>query len=71
MVIFILGTLAIAFVIPKADINLTQSLLVAYYDIFRWVGIGFLAPIMAICLAIGVLAGIVTWVGGPSSACWP
>ncbi len=67
VVIFILGTLAIAFVIPKADINLTQSLLVAYYDIFRWAGIGFLAPIMAICLAIGVLAGIVTWVGGPSS----
>ena len=65
--IFILGTLAIAFVIPQADINLTQSLLVAYYDMFHWAGIGFLAPIMAICLAIGVLAGIVTWVAGPSS----
>ncbi len=65
--IFILGTLAIAFVIPQADINLTQSLLVAYFDIFQWAGIGFLAPIMAVCLAIGVLAGIVTWVAGPSS----
>ena len=65
--IFILGTLAIAFVIPQADINLTQSLLVAYYDMFQWAGLGFLAPIMAICLAIGVLAGIVTWVAGPSS----
>lgn len=65
--IFILGTLAIGFVIPQADINLTQSLLVAYYDIFHWAGIGFLAPVMAVCLAIGVLAGIVTWVAGPSS----
>ncbi len=65
--IFVLGTLAIGFVIPQSEINLTQSLLVAYYDIFKWAGIGFLAPIMAICLAIGVLAGIVTWVGGPSS----
>ena len=65
--IFILGTLAIGFVIPQSEINLTQSLLVAYYDIFKWAGIGFLAPVMAVCLAIGVLAGIVTWVGGPSS----
>ncbi|MDD1781754.1 amino acid permease [Enterovibrio sp. ZSDZ35] len=67
VVIFILGTLAIAFVIPSADINLTQSLLVAYFDMFKWAGLGFLAPIMAICLAIGVLAGIVTWVAGPST----
>lgn len=67
VVIFVLGTLAIAFVIPTADINLTQSLLVAYFDIFKWAGLGFLAPIMAICLAIGVLAGIVTWVAGPST----
>ena len=65
--IFVLGTLAIGFVIPQSEINLTQSLLVAYYDMFKWAGIGFLAPIMAICLAIGVLAGIVTWVAGPSS----
>ena len=32
-----------------------------------WAGLGFLAPIMAVCLAIGVFAGIVTWVAGPSS----
>jgi len=65
--IFVLGTLAIAFVIPQADINLTQSLLVAYDDMFRWAGLGFLAPVVAIALAFGVLAGIVTWVAGPSS----
>lgn len=67
VVIFIMGTLAIAFVIPSTEINLTQSLLVAYFDMFHWAGLGFLAPVMAICLAIGVLAGIVTWVAGPST----
>ncbi|CAM3547662.1 putative glutamine/gamma-aminobutyrate antiporter GadC [Parendozoicomonas haliclonae] len=67
VVIFVLGTLAIGFVIPQSEINLTQSLLVAYFDMFEWAGIGFLAPVMAICLAIGVLAGIITWVSGPSS----
>ena len=65
--IFVLGTLAIAFVIPQADINLTQSLLVAYDDMFKWAGLGWLAPVVAIALAIGVLAGVVTWVAGPSS----
>lgn len=65
--IFVFGTLAIGFIIPQSDINLTQSLLVAYHDLFKWAGLGFLAPITAICLAIGVLAGIVTWVAGPSS----
>lgn len=65
--IFVLGTLAIAFIIPQADINLTQSLLVAYDDMFKWAGLGWLAPVVAICLAVGVLAGVVTWVAGPSS----
>ena len=65
--IFVLGTLAIAFVIPQAQINLTQSLLVGYFDMFRWAHVGFLAPVMAIALAIGVLAGVVNWVAGPSS----
>ena len=65
--IFVLGTLAIAFIIPHASINLTQSLLVAYFDMFKWAHIQWLAPVMAVALAVGVFAGIVTWVSGPSS----
>jgi len=65
--VFVLGTLAIAFIIPKSSINLTQSLLVAYFDMFKWAHIEWLAPVMAVALAVGVLAGIVTWVSGPSS----
>lgn len=67
VVIFVLCTLAIAFVVPRADINLTQSLLTAYDDMFAWAGISWAAPVMAVALAIGVFAGIVTWVSGPSS----
>ncbi len=67
VLIFVLGTLAIAFIIPQSDINLTQSLLVAYNDMFRWAGIEWLGPVLAVALAIGVLAGVVTWVAGPSS----
>lgn len=67
VVIFVLGTLAIAFVVPQADINLTQSLLTSYNDMFEWAGMGWAAPIIAVMLLIGVLAGVVTWVAGPSS----
>lgn len=65
--IFVFGTLAIAFVIPQEDINLTQSLLITYYKMFAWAGISWLAPVVALALAVGVLAGIVTWVSGPSA----
>lgn len=65
--IFVLGTLAIAFIIPQSDISLTQSLLVAFRDMFIWAGVPWLGPVVAVALAIGVLAGVVTWVGGPTS----
>lgn len=67
VIIFVFGTLAIAFIIPQSDINLTQSLLVAYGDMFRWAHLEWLSPVVAGALAIGVLAGVVTWVGGPST----
>jgi len=66
LTVFILGTLAIGFIIPQSQINLTQSLLVAYDDFFKFFGLGFLSPIIAIMLAIGVFAGVATWVVGPS-----
>lgn len=64
--IFVLGTLAIGFVVPQKQINLTQSLLVAYDDFFKAFGLSFLSPVMAIMLAIGVFAGVSTWIAGPS-----
>jgi putative glutamate/gamma-aminobutyrate antiporter len=66
VVIFVFGTLAIGFVIPQAKINLTQSLLVAYDDYFSAFGLDYFAPILAAALGVGVLAGVSTWIGGPS-----
>jgi putative glutamate/gamma-aminobutyrate antiporter len=67
VVIFVLGALAVAFIVPNKDINLTQSLLTAYNDLFAWAHIVWAGPIIAVALAIGVFAGIVTWISGPSS----
>lgn len=64
--IFVLGTFALGFVIPSKDINLTQSLLIGFDNYFRYFHISWAGPIMAIALMFGVLAGVLTWVAGPS-----
>lgn len=66
VLIFILGTYALGIVIPAKDINLVQSLLVGFDNYFRFLHISWVSPIMAIALAFGVLAGVLTWVAGPS-----
>ena len=64
--IFVLGTYALGVIIPAKDINLVQSLLVGFDNYFSVLHIKWLAPVIAIALAFGVLAGVLTWVAGPS-----
>ncbi len=64
--IFVFGTLAIGFIIPESQINLVQSLLVAYDKLFTWFGTTWMGSVIAVCLTFGVLAQVVAWVGGPS-----
>ena len=66
VIIFVLGTFALGIIIPEKDINLTQSLLVGFDNYFKYVHASWLSPIIAIALAFGVLAGVLTWVAGPS-----
>ena len=64
--IFVLGTFALGFVIPSKDINLTQSLLIGFDNYFRYFHMSWAGPIIAVALMFGVLAGVLTWVAGPS-----
>ena len=66
VIIFVLGTFALGIIIPAKDISLTQSLLVGFDNYFRYIHASWLSPIIAIALAFGVLAGVLTWVAGPS-----
>ncbi|MBR5849012.1 MAG: amino acid permease [Bacteroidaceae bacterium] len=66
VLIFVLGTFSLGIIIPQKDINLTQSLLVGFDNYFKFVHASWLSPIIAIALAFGVLAGVLTWVSGPS-----
>ncbi len=64
--IFVLGTYSLGIIIPAKDINLVQSLLVGFDNYFSVLHIKWFAPVIAIALAFGVLAGVLTWVAGPS-----
>ena len=66
VLIFVLGTFSLGIIIPQKDINLTQSLLVGFDNYFKYIHMSWLSPIIAIALAFGVLAGVLTWVSGPS-----
>ncbi len=66
VVIFVLGTFALGVIIPSDKINLTQSLLVGFDSYLKFLHISWAGPIMAVALAFGVLAGVLTWVSGPS-----
>ncbi len=66
VVIFVLGTFAVGAVIPAKDINLTQSLLVGIDKYLAYFHLSWVSPIFAVALMFGVLAGVLTWVAGPS-----
>lgn len=67
VLIFVLGTYALGIIIPKDQINLVQSLLVGFDNYCQAFHINWLTPVIAIALAFGVLAGVLTWVAGPSN----
>ena len=64
--IFILGTFSLGFIIPAKDVSLTQSLLIGFDRYLDYIHLSYASPIIAIALMFGVLAGVLTWVAGPS-----
>lgn len=66
VLIFILGTFALGIIIPQKDINLTQSLLIGFDKYLAYIKLSWFSPVIAVALAFGVLAGVLTWVAGPS-----
>jgi glutamate:GABA antiporter len=66
LAVFILPTLAIAWVIPGAHISFTAGVMQAFDSLFRHFGLAFLVPVIAVALALGALAGMMAWLDGPS-----
>ena len=66
LAIFIGPTLAIAWVIPAGQISLTAGVMQAFDSLFTHFGLSFAVPLIAIALAVGALAGMISWLNGPS-----
>lgn len=66
-VIYILGTLAIAIIIPSKELNITQSVISALSSYLSYINIKFILPVIAGALAFGVLTNTLAWITGPAS----
>lgn len=67
VVLYALGTLVIGLVIPTDNINLLQSLLVAYKALFSSFNVGWLGNVIALFVMFGVVGQISALVTGPST----
>ncbi|HKY99633.1 MAG TPA: APC family permease [Rhabdochlamydiaceae bacterium] len=63
--IFLLGSLAISFVIPKSEISLITGLIEAFYSFFSHYNIEWVLPIMGVLLIVGAVAEVNSWIIGP------
>ena len=66
LAVFIPSTLAISWVVPSHQISLTVGVMQAFSSLLRHFDLAFGVPIIAIALVVGALAGMWTWLDGPS-----
>lgn len=64
--VFIMGSLAIAVVVPAKDISLVAGLMQAMEKFFDPFGLRWVVPVLAVLVAAGGIAQISTWLVGPS-----
>lgn len=62
----ILGSLAIAMVVPPDQINLVNGIMQAFTSFFAAYHISWLVPIVAIMILFGTFGGIISWVISPT-----
>lgn len=64
--LFTLGSLAMAAMLPYDQIDLQGGLLVAFDQSFSRLGVPWVTNILGALIAFGVLAGVMSWISGPS-----
>ena len=64
--LFMLGSLSVAAVVPAKEISLTAGLLQAFKSLLDKFQLGFLTPVMGLLCAFGAIGGVMSWIDGPS-----
>ena len=63
--LFMLGSLSIAFVIPKTEMSLVAGLMEAFRAFFQYYHMEWILPIIAFLLIVGAIAEVNSWIIGP------
>ncbi|WP_010598549.1 amino acid permease [Rickettsiella massiliensis] len=61
-----LGALAIASIVPSGQLNILSGLIAGYALFLNHYHLDFLMPILIICIVLGSLCSVSTWVMGPT-----
>ena len=64
--LFTLGALAVAIITPYDQINLQSGLFTTFQQVFEHYHVGWLSNVMGLLVAFGALAGVMSWISGPS-----
>lgn len=67
VLVYAIGTLIIGLVIPTENINLLQSLLVAYNALWSSFGLSWLGNVVALLIMVGVIGQVSALVTGPAT----
>ena len=66
IIIFTLGSLAIAAVMPAKDINLNAGIMQGFNELLTKFNIHWLLPVIGFLVAFGAVGGVLAWIAGPS-----
>lgn len=65
-ILFLLGSLSVAFVVPADQLSLTAGLMQAFEVFFDRYNMSVFVPLMGLLIAFGSIGGVMAWVTGPS-----
>ncbi len=66
VIIFLLGSFAIAASIPAENISLTAGIMQGFKDMLHIYKLDWLLPFIGFLLAFGAIGSVTAWIGGPS-----
>lgn len=66
LITMLFGSLAIAIVLPKSEINLVEGVMQAFTNFLNAYHLGSLLPLVVILLLLGSLGGMINWIISPA-----
>lgn len=66
LISLVFSSLAVALVVPKAELNIVTGMVQAFRYFLDNFGLVWLLPLLAILMIIGTMGGVATWIIGPT-----